>query len=137
MSTCTFEQAQQVWNDGFLGYYRDLAMDLSTWLNRCAREDLLPDLSVIAFDGQKPVGFVLSGIRETNGELAIVGSPAGRTVFWLLHNVQKLTVQSVQKLMRMLTRRRVSEEVQQPTMNPTSELGLSKWSCSRCIFMHS
>jgi hypothetical protein len=55
-------------------------------------------------------------------------------VLCLLHNVQNLTVQSVQKLMRMLTRRRVSEEVQQqPAMNSTSAFGLSKRSSSRCI----
>jgi hypothetical protein len=38
-------------------------------------------------------------------------------VLCLLHNVRNLTVQSVQKLMRMLTRRRVSEEVQQPGLD--------------------
>ncbi|OFW77330.1 MAG: hypothetical protein A2201_02940 [Alicyclobacillus sp. RIFOXYA1_FULL_53_8] len=71
MSACTFEHAQQAWNDGFSGYARDLTMDLSTWLHRCAREDLLPDLSVIAFDGSNPVGFVISGLREMNGELVV------------------------------------------------------------------
>src|SRR5579875_1448434 len=67
LSDCTLEQSLQVWNEGFKGYFSDMTMTMDRYLQRFVHEGLTPDASVVAFDGKKPVGFVLNGIRTVNG----------------------------------------------------------------------
>ncbi len=70
LSTCSFEEAVTVWNGGFQGYFVDMTISLDRYVSRLHSEGLSPELSLVAFVGQRPVGFLLNGIRQ-NGKLKV------------------------------------------------------------------
>ncbi|WP_405079770.1 GNAT family N-acetyltransferase [Paenibacillus chitinolyticus] len=67
LSECTLDQAVQVWNEGFFGYFVDMTTNPGAYMTRQAYEQLSPQHSIVAFDGEQPVGFVLNGIRMAGG----------------------------------------------------------------------
>ncbi|MFS0837562.1 N-acetyltransferase family protein [Paenibacillus sp. 1P03SA] len=67
LTECSLDQAVQVWNEGFSGYLVDMTTDPEAFMTRQAYEQLSPRHSVVAFDGERPVGFVLNGIRTVGG----------------------------------------------------------------------
>lgn len=69
LKDCEISEAVEAWNFGFKGYYFDLTMTTETFMARMASEGLSDELSVIAFWNDKPVGLILNGIREFQGEL--------------------------------------------------------------------
>lgn len=70
LSTCSFEDAVRIWNEGFQGYFVDMTMSLDRYLSRLHSESLSPELSLVAFADQRPVGFLLNGVRQ-NGDLKV------------------------------------------------------------------
>lgn len=67
LSQCTFEQALTLWNRGFEGYYFDMTMTLSRYVERLGTINVRPDLSVAAFVGDQPAGFALTAIKQLEG----------------------------------------------------------------------
>ncbi|MCR2805344.1 GNAT family N-acetyltransferase [Paenibacillus soyae] len=67
LNECTLDEAVQVWNEGFTGYYVDLSMTLERFHIRMLQEGLSPKLSFIAYMNGIPVGIVLNGIRVIQG----------------------------------------------------------------------
>ncbi len=65
---CTLIEALEAWNTGFEGYFFDMTMDIDRFTSRFAHEGLSPDLSIVAFEGDKPVGIVVSGVRMIGGK---------------------------------------------------------------------
>ncbi|MFD1776896.1 GNAT family N-acetyltransferase [Paenibacillus rhizophilus] len=59
--------ALEAWNTGFEDYYVDLFMKEPAFIARMYNEDLLPDQSIVLFDGERPAGLTLNGIRMVNG----------------------------------------------------------------------
>jgi ribosomal protein S18 acetylase RimI-like enzyme len=72
LSTCSFEEALQIWNEGFKGYFVDVTLSLDAYLARLYSEGLSPEYSFIAFSAGKLAGCLLNGIRIN----------AGRKVAW-------------------------------------------------------
>jgi ribosomal protein S18 acetylase RimI-like enzyme len=72
LSTCSFEEAVQIWNEGFKGYFVDVTLSLDAYVARFYSEGLSPEYSFIAFSAGKLAGCLLNGIR----------SNAGRKVAW-------------------------------------------------------
>lgn len=68
MSSVSFEEAHVLFNRGFEGYLVPMNLPFDTFVNRFGNEGLSPALSIVAFDGTDPVGFVLQGIREVDGQ---------------------------------------------------------------------
>jgi ribosomal protein S18 acetylase RimI-like enzyme len=68
LSECTFNQAVMAWNRGFEGYFSNMTFTLDQFTRRFVLDGLSPNLSIVAFDGEEPVGFILSGIRVINGK---------------------------------------------------------------------
>ncbi|MFB5674018.1 GNAT family N-acetyltransferase [Paenibacillus terreus] len=68
MTSCTIDEAVQAWNDGFEGYYFNMATTPDVFVKRMVAEDLLPSLTLIAFDGNQPVGIIMHGIRTVQGQ---------------------------------------------------------------------
>ena len=68
LSQCTFEQGLKAWNEGFQGYFSDMTFTLDRYTKKLGAEGLSPELSVVAFDGEEPIGFILNGIRTINGK---------------------------------------------------------------------
>src|SRR6185369_6605635 len=63
LSTCSFDEAVQAWNEGFQGYFFDMTLSLDRYLSRLRREGLSPEFSLMAFCDGTPAGFLLNGIR--------------------------------------------------------------------------
>jgi ribosomal protein S18 acetylase RimI-like enzyme len=87
LSTCSFQTALDVWNEGFHGYFVDLTLSLDKFLARVTSECLSPELSFIAFVAEKPVGFLLNGIRANgvtklawNGGTGVITSHRGKGI---------------------------------------------------------
>lgn len=72
MSRCSMDEKVEAWNKGFEGYYFNMDTTAEAFEKRGAMEDLDEELSIVAFDGGKPVGIVRNGLREN----------AGRKVSW-------------------------------------------------------
>lgn len=69
MRGLTFEETLELWNRGFEGYAMNMTMTMERLVSRFGLEGLSPDMSVVAFDGDKPVGFIMNAIREVHGKL--------------------------------------------------------------------
>ncbi|MGI8383841.1 N-acetyltransferase family protein [Robertmurraya sp. P23] len=69
LKDCEISEAVEAWNIGFEGYYFDLTMTTEKFTARMASEGLSDKLSVVAFWNDKPVGLIVNGIREFQGEL--------------------------------------------------------------------
>lgn len=65
MHTCSFETALQVWNEGFKGYFVDMTLTLDKLLDRLTASRVSAEHSLIAFDGEQPVGFLFNSIQVT------------------------------------------------------------------------
>lgn len=65
---CTFEQMTQLWNKGFEGYYSDMSKTTPQLLAKLAAQSIRPDLSVVAFDGDRPIGFVFLAFKTIDGK---------------------------------------------------------------------
>ncbi len=61
------EQAVQIWNAGFKGYRVDMTRSLDAYLARLHDDGLSPELSFVAFSSGQPAGFLLNGIRNSEG----------------------------------------------------------------------
>lgn len=68
MSSLNFEEAHVLFNRGFEGYIMPMNLSLDTFVGRFGNDGLSPALSVVAYDGADPIGFVLQGIREVEGQ---------------------------------------------------------------------
>lgn len=66
MEECSLADAVQAWNAGFTGYYFDATTTADAMLQRMAKEELSPRLSLIAYRAGQPVGIALGGIRLVN-----------------------------------------------------------------------
>ncbi|WP_203248055.1 GNAT family N-acetyltransferase [Sporosarcina beigongshangi] len=68
MSSVSFEEAHILFNRGFEGYLVPMNLPFDTFISRFGNDGLSPALSVVAYDGADPIGFVLQGIREVDGQ---------------------------------------------------------------------
>ncbi|ART76125.1 hypothetical protein B4U37_08775 [Sutcliffiella horikoshii] len=64
LSECTLDQALEAWNKGFEGYFFDATMDVDRFAARLGQENISASLSIIAFDGETPIGLLLSGSKK-------------------------------------------------------------------------
>ena len=67
LSTCSFDDAVKIWNEGFQGYFVDMTVSLDRYLSRLQREGLSPEFSLMASCDGTPAGFLLNGIRTNPG----------------------------------------------------------------------
>ncbi|WP_342506005.1 GNAT family N-acetyltransferase [Sporosarcina sp. FSL K6-2383] len=68
MSSVSFEEAHVLFNRGFEGYLVPMNLSFDTFVSRFGNDGLSPALSIVAYDGTDPIGFVLQGIREVDGQ---------------------------------------------------------------------
>ncbi|HKW45695.1 MAG TPA: GNAT family N-acetyltransferase [Candidatus Eremiobacteraceae bacterium] len=67
LSMCTPEDAVFAWNVGFAGYYSDLTMSAESLSRRMDQDGIVPEASILAFAGDRPVGIVLNAIADVHG----------------------------------------------------------------------
>jgi ribosomal protein S18 acetylase RimI-like enzyme len=67
-SDLSLKDAVSLWNKGFEHYFVPVSLTVDTFVQRTANEGISLDLSVVAFDGEIPVGFVANGFRTHLGQ---------------------------------------------------------------------
>lgn len=67
LSMVSFEDALSLFNKGFEGYSIPMKLTMEQFIGRFGIEGLSVELSVIAFDEDTPIGFILQGIRKQDG----------------------------------------------------------------------
>lgn len=67
LSECTFEQALELWNRGFEGYFVDMTTTMERLMQHMSIHGIRPDWSVVAFADGRPVGFVLLAVKTVDG----------------------------------------------------------------------
>lgn len=76
LSQLTFEEALNLWNRGFEGYIAPVHFDEKMYLSRFGKLDLSPELSVVAYHQEQPVGFVMQAFGAIDGKkLPGMGEP--------------------------------------------------------------
>jgi ribosomal protein S18 acetylase RimI-like enzyme len=68
LTKCTFDELLLVWNQGFSGYPMNMTTSIDTLAARFGRDGLSPELSLVAWEGGRPVGFILNGYRLVQGK---------------------------------------------------------------------
>ena len=63
LNTCSFQTAHEAWNAGFKGYFVDLTLPLDRFVQRLTYENISLEHSLIAFEQDRPVGFLLNAFR--------------------------------------------------------------------------
>src|ERR1044072_8341318 len=63
LNTCSFQSAHEAWNAGFKGYFVDLTLPLDRFVQRLTYENISLEHSLIAFEQDRPVGFLLNAFR--------------------------------------------------------------------------
>jgi GNAT superfamily N-acetyltransferase len=64
----SIEEAVNLWNSGFEGYFVNMKMTVNSFLTRAVNEGLSLDHSVAAYLNGQPVGFVVNGFRSIGGK---------------------------------------------------------------------
>lgn len=98
LNTCTFDEAVQIWNDGFKGYFVDMTVSLDAYLRRFEGDGLSPEHSFIAFRDGKPAGFLLNGIRTNDGKRVAWNGGTGVSPAFRGQGVGKILVEAALKL---------------------------------------
>ena len=105
LSTMSFQNAHNLFNRGFEGYLVPMNLSFDAYIARLGNEGLSPELSVVAFDDEQPVGFVLQSIREVDGQMI---SWNGGTGIVPEYRGKKLGLELMKEAERYLIKRGVS-----------------------------
>lgn len=68
MEDLTFRQSHELFIQGFEGYFIPMNMELDAFIAKMGNENLSPARSIIMYEDELPIGFVLQGIRDVNGQ---------------------------------------------------------------------
>ncbi|CAG9619938.1 GNAT family N-acetyltransferase [Sutcliffiella rhizosphaerae] len=68
LSDCTLNETVEAWNKGFEGYFFDVRMDVDRFTSRLGNDNISASLSFVAFDGNTPIGLLLSGVKLLDKE---------------------------------------------------------------------
>ncbi|MCA1319087.1 GNAT family N-acetyltransferase [Bacillus tianshenii] len=92
LSECKLEEAVAAWNTGFQGYFFDATMDVDRFTTRLGLENLSTSLSIVAFDQQKPIGILLSGVKTVDGKKVAWNGGTGVATEYRRKGIGKLLI---------------------------------------------
>lgn len=67
LAACPLDDAVTAWNDGFEGYYSDMTVSAERLERRLRQDGIVPEASLLAYSGSRPVGIVLNAIGDVHG----------------------------------------------------------------------
>lgn len=68
LSECPLKDASEAWNKGFADYYSNAQMPVGAFTSRLGLYELAPEFSFVAYAEGEPVGLILNGIKEFQGQ---------------------------------------------------------------------
>lgn len=98
LSECTLNQALEAWNKGFEGYFFDATMDVDRFAAKLGQENISADLSIIAFEGETPIGLLLSGYKKIGENLVAWNGGTGVAATHRRKGIGKLLVEKACEL---------------------------------------
>lgn len=112
LSQCTFEQALELKQRGFEGYHDEMRKHyphfpkpgvpapgaLDRLLNGFGTEGIRPELSIVGYADDKPVGFVFIAIRTVNGKKLAWNGGTGVFPEYRGYGLAKLMMQEAQRV---------------------------------------
>lgn len=100
LSNVPVSKIAELFNEAFKGYFIPISFTGETLSEKFIAENIIPGYSVIAYEGEKPAGFILTGIDTIKGKLHAYN--AGTGVIPEYRN-QRLTEQMYRFLLGLLT----------------------------------
>jgi ribosomal protein S18 acetylase RimI-like enzyme len=100
LSECTFQQALTVWNEGFQGYFADMTFTMDRFMSRFAQEGLSPEVSVVAWMNERPVGFILNGVRTVGGKRIAWNGGTGVVPEYRRHGIGRRMIEACLEVYR-------------------------------------
>lgn len=67
LGDCTIREITEQWNTGFLAYFNDMNLSVENMNIRLGRLNIHPELSIAAYIGGIPAGFVMIGMANVDG----------------------------------------------------------------------
>jgi ribosomal protein S18 acetylase RimI-like enzyme len=98
LNTCTLDEALQIWNEGFTGYFVNLTLSMEAYIARLHNDGLMAKHSLVAFSDGKPAGFLLNGIRNNDGRRVAWNGGTGVSPEFRGQGVGKVLVEAALKL---------------------------------------
>ena len=98
LTECTIQEMITAWNKGFEGYFVQLEMTPEMFFNRLVNEGLSLPHSIVAFDGEVPVGIVLNGFRIINGKKTAWNGGTGIATEYRGKGVSTLLMEEILKI---------------------------------------
>lgn len=100
MSDCTIAEITKAWNRGFEGYFFPITMTEESIVQRLGAEGYTISLSVVAYDGDEPIGLVASGLRTVNGRKVAWNGGTGVATQYRRKGVGRQLMQATLELYR-------------------------------------
>lgn len=100
LADVSFQDALTAWNEGFKGYEFDMTTTLDAFIRRFGHEDLSAEFSVVAMEGEKPVGIVLNALRTIGGKKVTWDGGTGVHPDYRGQGVGKMLVEACLKLFK-------------------------------------
>jgi GNAT superfamily N-acetyltransferase len=113
---CRIDEIVQAWNSGFEGYFVPINMNPQSFFTRMIMEGLSLELSIVAFDGQLPIGIVVNGVRTINGKKIAWNGGTGVALDYRKKGIGKLLIEETIKIyegqqVKLATLEAISENV--------------------------
>ncbi|MFD0692706.1 GNAT family N-acetyltransferase [Paenibacillus sp. GCM10027628] len=99
-SDLSLKDAVSLWNKGFEQYIVPVTLTVDSFVQRTANEGISLDLSVIAYDGDTPVGFVANGFRTYHGQKKAWNGGTGIIPDYRGRGIGKLLIEQSLRLYR-------------------------------------
>ncbi|GIP33410.1 GNAT family N-acetyltransferase [Paenibacillus sp. J2TS4] len=97
---CTFEEATQLWNDGFEGYFSDMSRNIYQTIARMGEHHIQPEHSVVAWSDGRPIGFVLLAVKSVRGETLAWNGGTGIAIDHRGKGIGKQMMKEVERIIR-------------------------------------
>lgn len=97
---CTFEQMTNLWNEGFKGYYSDMSQSTQGLLSKLVSQHIRPDLSIVAYAGNQPIGFVFLAVKTVQGKKLAWNGGSGLATAYRGKGIGKRMMVEAERVMR-------------------------------------
>jgi ribosomal protein S18 acetylase RimI-like enzyme len=96
---CTFAQALELRNRGFEHYHRDMQTTMESLLSGFGNHGIRPELSIVAYVEDEPVGFVFLAVKTFRGKKLVWNGGTGVFPEYRGRGIAKAMMEETQRVM--------------------------------------